>query len=150
MYHLRTSLCGASAPPLVGPTAEKVAACLLSWQEVGHALLLAFVVMPDHLHVLAVLLGSRPLEQSFGRWKNWSAREINKDLGRRGPIWQPGFFDRRIRREDDVVAVGGYIEDNPVRKELAPSAEDFLYSSASTRFSPRMLGRQWLATGAVA
>ena len=149
VYHLRSSLYGASSPLLVGTAADQVTACLLSWQEVGHVLLLAFVVMPDHLHVLAALLGAQPMEQSFGRWKSWCAREVNRSLARRGPVWQPGFFDRRVRRGDDVVSIGRYIEQNPVRKELVSSAEAFANSSASPQFSGRMQGRQWLITGEV-
>jgi putative transposase len=117
----------------------------MSWQDIGRALLIAFVVMPDHLHVLAVLLGEQSLEESFGRWKRWCTREINRRIGRQGAIWQPGFFDRRVRREEDVAAIGRYIELNPVRRELVTEAEEFTYSSANPALLARMLGRPWLA-----
>ena len=149
VYHLRTSLKRGPAPLLVGAVAEQVTTCLLSWQETRRGLLVAFVVMPDHLHVLAAILGGVNLQQSFGRWKRWCSKEVNRSLGRQGSVWQPGFFDRRIRKEDDIGAVGRYIEHNPVRRSLVDTAEAFPYSSADPAFASRMLGRQWLVSGAV-
>jgi putative transposase len=143
-YHLRTRVRNGCGPPLTGVAAERVVRSLLSWQDRGQVLLVAFVVMPDHVHVLAVLRRGCSLQESFGRWKSWSAREINAGLGRRGSVWQPGFFDHRIRAEEDVGAIGRYIEHNPVRSGLAPVAEAFLFSSASQALSGRMRGRQWL------
>lgn len=143
-YHLRTSLQSASSPALVGASAATVTDCLLSWQESERALLVAFVVMPDHVHVLAVLLGDLTIEQTFGRWKRWCTREVNRCLGRDGSVWQSGFFDYRIRREDDIAAIGRYIEHNPVRREMVSTAEEFPYCSANPRFRVQMRGREWL------
>jgi putative transposase len=144
-YHLRTRVRDRVGPPLTGPAAARVAACLLSWQDTGRALLLAFAVMPDHLHVLAVLAASGTLQERFGQWKTWCAKEVNKGLERRGPVWQAGFFDHRIRRSEDVSAIGRYIEHNPVRRGLASRAETYRHSSAHPEFAERMLGRPWLA-----
>ena len=62
---------------------------------------LAFVVMPDHLHWL-LELRQESLSRVVGRVKSISA----KRLGR--PIWQDGFHDRALRKEEDLQAMARY------------------------------------------
>jgi REP element-mobilizing transposase RayT len=66
--------------------------------DAGHVKSLAFVVMPDHLHWLFSLTGSRSLSESIKNVKAFSARRINEILRSKGAIWQPAFYDRAIRR----------------------------------------------------
>jgi REP element-mobilizing transposase RayT len=91
----------------------------------GHANTLAFVIMPDHLHWLIQLTGSRSLAQCIGAVKSESARRINEHSGRKNPVWQRGFYERSIRREDDIVDVARYIIANPVRAGIVRSARQY-------------------------
>ena len=85
----------------------------------------AFVVMPDHFHWLITLTGSRPLSVSVNTVKSWSTRRINELAGSTGRLWSPGFFDRAIRKEEDLGAIARYIVANPLRAGLVRSIRDY-------------------------
>ena len=84
----------------------------------------AFVVMPNHLHVIVRLQGTRqasPLRVVVGSFKSGSAREIN--AARRSPgakVWQRGYHDHVIRDEADLQRVREYVDSNPIRWSLDP------------------------------
>ncbi|MFB1011906.1 MAG: transposase, partial [Thiopseudomonas sp.] len=73
---------------------------------------LAWVLMPDHFHGL-LRLGAgdtaASLSQVVGRLKGASARLVNVRRGCSGRLWQSAFYDRRLRREEDRLAVVRYI-----------------------------------------
>jgi REP element-mobilizing transposase RayT len=59
----------------------------------------SFVVMPNHVHALFHPLGENRLEDIVGSWKRFTAREINKALGKEGALWQREYWDRLVRGE---------------------------------------------------
>jgi REP element-mobilizing transposase RayT len=79
---------------------------------------LAFVVMPDHLHWL-MQLGQGELSSVVGRVKSVSARRLGR------PVWQAGYHDRAVRREEDLPAIARYVVNNPVRAGLVTRAGDY-------------------------
>ena len=85
---------------------------------------LAFVVMPDHFHWLFEL-GDQPLDAAVMRMKSLSAKAVNAALGRSGQVWQRGFHDRAIRREDDIRAVARYVIANPLRAGLVQRVGEY-------------------------
>ncbi len=89
--------------------------------DAGHVESLAFVVMPDHLHWLFSLSGSRPLHTCINNVKAFSAKRVNKIIGRSGKIWRSGYYDRAIRREEDLTCVARYIVANPLRAGIVKS-----------------------------
>ena len=94
-------------------------------QEAGHTETLAFVIMPDHFHWLFSLQGQRPLSVSVNTVKSYSARKINRILGRHGAFWQRGFHDRAIRYSDDLEHIARYIVANPLRAGIVDSLGDY-------------------------
>ena len=84
----------------------------------------AWVLMPDHFHAL-VSLRDLPLALMMKRMKGESARRVNRLRGRRGRLWQPGFHDRALRREDDRKAVARYMLANPLRAGLVRRIGDY-------------------------
>ena len=86
-----------------------------------HARSLAFVIMPDHVHWLLQLTGSRSLSMIVNVTKSGTARRINSVRDTNGQIWQKGFYDRAIRREEDLESVARYIVTNPLRAGLTDS-----------------------------
>jgi REP element-mobilizing transposase RayT len=90
----------------------------------GRAESLAWVVMPDHFHWL-VELQNGTLAQLMLATKSRSAREINAHLGRSGKLWQKGFHDRALRREENLLTVARYIIANPLRAELVGRVHDY-------------------------
>jgi REP element-mobilizing transposase RayT len=87
----------------------------------GYIESLAYVVMPDHLHWLLQLRSDRTLGVCMNLVKSLSAREISRHCGQRGPVWQRGYHDRALRKEDDVVRIARYIIANPLRSGLVDS-----------------------------
>jgi type I restriction-modification system DNA methylase subunit/REP element-mobilizing transposase RayT len=75
----------------------------------------AYVVMPNHVHVLLGLLGENMLPDVLNCWKSYSAHEINKMLGTSGAVWHKESFDRMIRDEDHYQRVLNYIKNNPAK-----------------------------------
>lgn len=94
-------------------------------QESGHTETLAFVVMPDHFHWMFSLQDQASLSTCVNTVKSLSAREINRFLNRHGEVWQRGFYDRAIRREEDLVGVARYIVANPLRAGIVRSVRDY-------------------------
>jgi REP element-mobilizing transposase RayT len=90
----------------------------------------AFVVMANHVHLLALprVAPSRFLQTL----KGYTAREANRLLKRTGkPFWQTESYDHWVRNRNDGERIKAYIENNPVRAGLVARAEDYPWSSAS-------------------
>ena len=90
----------------------------------------AWVVMPNHVHVLAELKPDRLLPEVLHSWKSFTSKEANKILGRRGQFWQEEYFDRYIRNTRHYECAIRYIHENPVKAGLVARPEDWPYSSA--------------------
>ncbi len=93
--------------------------------------LLAWVVMPNHVHVMI-----QPTGWSLGTivqaWKRHTAREINRLLGSMtvaGPsLWQRHYWDRYIRDAGHYATATRYIEQNPVTAGLVKDPADWRWS----------------------
>jgi REP element-mobilizing transposase RayT len=85
----------------------------------------AWVVMPDHLHWLMQLNAIAPLDRLVQRVKSRSAIAINRLRAATGPVWQPGYFDHRLRAEEDLQAQARYVVTNPLRREMVTGIEDY-------------------------
>jgi putative transposase len=57
-----------------------------------------------------------------------------KELGFAAEIWQPSYYDRRVRDIEDYLPYREYIRMNPVKKKLVSSAPEYPYSSAHPGF----------------
>ncbi|OFV98005.1 MAG: hypothetical protein A3F68_09885 [Acidobacteria bacterium RIFCSPLOWO2_12_FULL_54_10] len=89
----------------------------------------AYVVMPNHVHVL--LTPRVPLEKITRVLKGYSAREANRILERVGRrFWQTESYDHWIRSEESFSRIVRYIEWNPVSAGLVRRPEDWPWSSA--------------------
>ena len=89
----------------------------------------AYVVMPNHVHVL--LRPRTPLPRITKTLKGFTARRANQFLGRTGtPFWQYESYDHWVRNEREYWRIVAYIERNPVAAGLAETPEDWLWSSA--------------------
>jgi len=91
---------------------------------------LAWVVMPDHLHWLFVLNQST-VPEVVRHVKGKSARTINRYRRYSGPVWQHGFHDHAIRKEEDVKAIARYIIANPLRAGLVENIGDYPFWDAA-------------------
>ncbi|PUE13003.1 hypothetical protein B9Z33_05885 [Limnohabitans sp. T6-20] len=75
--------------------------------------------MPDHLHWL-MQLGE---EVDLGRCVQGVKSLVSRELGQ--PIWQPGFHDRAMRKDEDLQALARYIVTNPLRAGLVKRVGDY-------------------------
>ena len=88
------------------------------------------VVMPDHVHILMTpLTGPDGWSFAFATIlqgiKGASARAINVALGTTGSVWQHESFDHTLRREENVRRTAEYIAQNPVRKGLCRTPDEY-------------------------
>ena len=95
-----------------------------------HYHLIAWVIMPNHVHVLAQIIEGFPLHKTIQAWKSISAHYANLVLKRDGRFWYPDYFDRFIRNERHFERSIRYIHHNPVAAGLVESAEDWRFTSA--------------------
>jgi putative transposase len=78
----------------------------------------AYVIMPDHLHLLLSLKEKGNISKIMHDFKSHTAQEINKVLKSRGALWQEGFYDHIIRNEKDFRKRIDYIHKNPLSSGL--------------------------------
>jgi putative transposase len=116
-----------------GP-AELVVHQLLDCRDRGFYELHAFVLMPDHLHLLLTPSGDTTPEMALQMIKGGSSYKIRSELGFRWPVWQPGFHDRWLRDEGEYRTRAEYMRQNPMKARLAERAEEYPWSSANGQF----------------
>ena len=107
---------------------------IYNFRNQNRYLLLSFVVMPDHLHLLLVPNQNNDISRIMHGIKRGSARLINKGFDSSGKIWEARFFDRVARSEEELVNDIKYIHFNPVREGFVKKPEEHLFSSANPRF----------------
>ncbi len=115
--------------------------------------LLAYCVMPNHVHVLFQPIdvvcneenyvaldevecpdGQSPLARIMHSLKSYTANEANRILGRSGRFWQPESYDHWVRDDDELERIIDYIIYNPVNAGLVARPYEWFFSSAHDRF----------------
>jgi putative transposase len=119
----------------VHATADIIVAKLLQYRDAGAYRLHAFVLMPNHLHLVLTPGDTTSLEKAMQLIKGGSSHEIHKQRGSRMELWQPGFHEATIRDAADYLCRLRYIEQNPVLAGLAANPEDWVWSSASPLYN---------------
>lgn len=109
----------------VAANAELFLDVLQQYRREGYYKVHAFVVMPDHIHLL-LTPQSIPLERVVGYIKGSFSHRMSSKF----PVWQRGFPDHRIRNGDEFQSRREYIHQNPVRARIVEFAGLYPYSSA--------------------
>jgi REP element-mobilizing transposase RayT len=81
--------------------------------------LMAWVIMPNHVHVLFARAPGMTIDRIIKAWKGVSARSINRARGGRGTVWHEEYWDRLVRNEEHLSRIREYIANNPVRAKLS-------------------------------
>lgn len=84
---------------------------------------LAYCFMPDHLHLLLEAKEGANLIRFMKTFKQTSAYHYRRTFHQ--PLWQKGYYDHILRKEEDVRGVARYIFENPVRAGLVASPDDY-------------------------
>ena len=100
--------------------------------------LLAWCVMPNHVHVL-VHVWSWPLAKMLQTWKSITAVKANRSLNRVGTFWQREYWETFMRNEEQERVAVRYIECNPLKAKLCQRPEAWQFSSARFRGQDRRL-----------
>ncbi|WP_019592482.1 transposase [Thioalkalivibrio sp. ALRh] len=99
--------------------------CVRAMRELeGEANTLCFVVMPDHMHWM-MQLEAGTLSRVVQKVKGSTTRRIGQLSGRPCKVWQPGFHDRALRREEELQAVARYVVANPLRAGLVSNLRHY-------------------------
>lgn len=98
--------------------------------------LMAYVVMPNHVHILIRMFEGITLSSIVHGWKSYTAKKILgilKDAGEPPalPIWQAEYWDRYIRNQRHLDAAVNYIHQNPVHAGLVKTPCRWPWSSSS-------------------
>lgn len=101
---------------LRGAAAEAVASSVRFGHERNY-LLHTCCVMPNHVHLLLREVEGTCLAWAMQMLKSHSAHELNKLLGRSGPIWEKEYFDRLVR-PGQFERVRRYVLTNPEKAHL--------------------------------
>jgi putative transposase len=95
--------------------------------------LLAWCLMPNHVHVVVEMLTGHSLSDVVRSWKGFTARRANQRLRRSGPFWHADYFDRFMRNEEQLDRTINYVEQNPVKAGLVDCPDKWTWSSAARR-----------------
>ena len=122
VYHVRFSIRQGS--PLIHalPLARHVINALRSVSPA--AVTLCFVVMPDHVHWLFELEDD-DLSSIVQKVKSCASRAIRSEPDQHSFDWRSGFFDRALRRDEELLPTARYIVANPLRAGLVKSLRDY-------------------------
>ena len=102
--------------------------CIVSaWKEAHGWLVGRYVVMPDHVHFCCAPC-SWPIPD-FHKWmKFWKAKvALSFPTEHARPLWQRQCWDTQLRQGESFSAKCEYMVNNPVRKGLVATAEDWPY-----------------------
>ena len=90
-------------------------------------LIYVYCLMPDHLHLLLSPPGDGESISAFiGAFKSKATR-LAWSYGIDGKIWQGRFHDHIVRKKEGLTKVGEYILNNPVRKGLSDSWQNYSF-----------------------
>lgn len=81
--------------------------------------LIAWCVMPNHVHVVFRPLGGHTVSAITHSWKSFTSHAINQQLGRDGSVWQEESYDRKIRNAEELHAQALYAFENAIRAGMS-------------------------------
>jgi REP element-mobilizing transposase RayT len=105
---------GVGSSVLRSPASAQIVVDALLWFDSQRYALIAWCVMPNHVHAVIEPIGAHTLGQIVKSWKAFTAAKINKSLGRSGRLWAPDYFDRFMRSNEHLSTTITYVENNPV------------------------------------
>jgi len=115
---------------LLSPPVRRNCIESLLWLQRNRGVLVhAFVVMSSHVH-LVLTLPAEQLSRAMHSFKSFTANEINKALGRVGPLWDEGYHEEALLNDEAVVAATAYVENNPVKARIVKTPDGYEWSSA--------------------
>ncbi len=91
--------------------------------------ILAYCIMPTHLHILLSELKEEGISTFMGNILNSYTRYLNTKIKRKGPLWQSRFKRVEVLDDEQLLHLTRYIHLNPTSDHLVEKPEDWRYSS---------------------
>ena len=88
---------------------------------------ICIMLMPDHIHAVIQLGRDQTLPKVLHSLKTFTARQINEQRGEHNTVWQEGYYDHGIRRDESLNEIIHYCYENPARQGLVKQAKDYPY-----------------------
>jgi carbamoylphosphate synthase large subunit/REP element-mobilizing transposase RayT len=101
------------------PRAAAIVAESLNHFDRERYLVDAYVIMPNHVHVLFKPLGKNSLADILHSWKSFTAQALNREMNRAGALWMHESFDTIVRDAEHLRACREYIAQNPAKARLS-------------------------------
>ncbi len=111
--------------PFVDSLANEVWGAILGLDRNDGIVPRAACLMPDHVHLI-LSPGAIDLRQALASFKAYTTT-LARGHGVR-PLWQPSYFDRRLRDDTEVQNAIRYLLHNPVQANLVEHAEDWPFT----------------------
>ena len=125
--HFVTFSCFHRQPFLEAPESKETVEAILEQTRARHqARVYAYVLMPEHIHLLINEPPSILVAQFLKALKQMTSRKLRGD---RQQFWQPRYFDANVYGETARAQVIRYIHRNPVKRGLVASPEQYQWSS---------------------
>lgn len=93
--------------------------------------ILAWVVMPDHMHLALQLAEDETLPKTMNRINSCSAIAVNRALNKHSQVWQGAYHDHALRDEEHLFTAIKYLISNPIRAGLVEKLSDYPYWSVA-------------------
>ena len=113
-------------------TADLLLTTLFRYRDTGEFLVHEFVVMPNHMHLLLSVDDDHAIGRGVQLIKGGFSHAMGKAGLKLKAVWQPSYYEHRVRDAEEYGRMRAYIHDNPVRRALVRTAEEYPYSSART------------------
>jgi type I restriction enzyme R subunit len=110
---------GAGECLLARPELSRIVADSLHHFDESRYVLTDFVIMPNHVHLLAAFRDEAEMLSQCTAWKRFTGRQINAAVGRSGAFWQVEQFDHLVRSAEQFERFRRYIAENPRKAGLA-------------------------------
>ena len=136
---------GAGECVLQNPVAANILAERLLADHGTLYVLHAFVIMPNHVHVVLTISPDIRLAPLVKTLKGGSSLSINRAIRRTGRLWQPDYFDRLIRSDEHFRRTVEYVHWNPVKARLVVDPKSYPFSTDHPRFESAL---RWARPGA--
>lgn len=110
--------------------------------EERHIQLIAYCIMPTHIHILCRQLADDGLSLLLRKALNAYSRYFNIKYNRKGPLWTGRFKNVPVTNDEQLLHVSRYIHLNPVTSGLVNRPNDWPYSSYLEYVTPNRVGHR--------
>ena len=105
-------------------TADRLLATIVRNRDKGEFLLHEFVIMPNHIHLLLSVDEDHAVGRAIQMIKGGLSTRYGRDRTELKAVWQPSYYEHRVRDAAEYDRMRNYIQQNPVRRHLAERASD--------------------------